>query len=149
MLSITSSLSKKSSHSHAMLVSDIGRFYMAIDHKLRLKDCRADNVYRFIEQISHLSRAGDVLMTYELFQSTSCLTKKNERMFCTGRRIKLGSYRTKKEVIELKKELQASRKQVQSTRQALKDFTNESSTLKKQRDNAREKVSRFKESKHC
>ena len=35
-----------------MLVSDIGRFYMAIDHKLRLKDCRADNVYRFIERIS-------------------------------------------------------------------------------------------------
>ena len=129
-----------------MLVSDIGRFYMAIDHKLRLKDCCADNVYRFIEQISYLSQAGDVLMTYELFQSTSCLTKNNERMFCMGRRIKLESYRTKKgEVIELKKELQASRKQVQSTRQALKDLTNESSTLKKQRDNAREKFSRFKE----
>ena len=46
-----------------------------------------------------------------------------ERMFCTGRRIKLRSYRTKKgEVIELKKELQASRKQVQSTRQALKEL---------------------------
>ena len=44
-----------------MLVSDIGRFYMAIDHKLRLKDCRADNVYRFIERMSHSSRAGDVL----------------------------------------------------------------------------------------
>ena len=130
---------KKWPLSHNASKSDIGRFYMAIDRNLRLKDCRADNIYRFIERISHSSRAGDVLMTYDNNSSLLVASQRTMRE-CSAQVEELNS-----EVIELKKELQASRKQLQSTRQALKDLTNESSTLKKQRDNAREKVSRFKE----
>ena len=42
----------------------IGRFYITIDIGLKVKGCRSDNAYRFIEGIAISSRPRDSVMKY-------------------------------------------------------------------------------------
>jgi hypothetical protein len=122
---------KKWPRSHSATKSMIGRFYIAIDMSLKIKGCRPDNAYRFIEGIAFSDRPRDSVMKYgyEAHQVKQCCDEM-KKLTVSYEAIKEESEKTKNELLH--------------THQALRDIRNELHVLKRQRDFAERKADKFK-----
>ena len=113
---------------------NVGRFYLAIDHRLRYEGVRPDKIYRFIENIS--KNTEDVPVMYQKDKLISC-SSTLEKSAAEMKDIE-------SELAALKEELIDSRKQLRSVKVALKDVTNQAELFKKQRDCAHQKAREYK-----
>ena len=133
---------KKWSITRGTTKQTIGNFYIAIDHNLKEKGSRADNVYRFIEGICKSKKPPDTLMSYGLDQAGADRCEvKSMQLEVKDCRDQVENITT--EYCELKKKFEASRRQLQAARQALRDVTDEKLKLQQQRDAAEKKATLF------
>ena len=102
----------------------IGRFYIAVDHNIRERGSRPDNVYRYIENVTSSSRHSDQPMVYYIHgikQMGSQLKK------CSEKLEKLNA-----ECIELRQRFEVSREQLKMAKLALHAANEKNVSLNRQ-----------------
>lgn len=112
----------------------IGKFYCAIDPNLKARGFQADNVYRFIERISHDAQSPNEVMSYGNRESL-IKAMHTEARACTDQMETLNT-----ECVQLKEKLEKSQKHLSCARKALQDITNEKFELQKQCKEAKTKA---------
>ena len=112
----------------------IGKFYIAIDHNLKEKSSRPDNVYRFIEGVVNSKQEPHELMVYVKDRNiVKDMTSQLEQ--CT-RQLEEVSLKYS----ELRQQFKTSRDQLKTTKLALRDITNENVHLKRKCQISKRKV---------
>ncbi len=117
--------------------TSIGNFYTQIDHFLKAKSTRADNIYRFVDSLAALP--PDQLVNYrrELLQKREIEKMKLEMENCSKEVETMCS-----EFRQVKEELKCSQDKLQRTEKVLKDVSNQRETVKKSRDFIKNKLAK-------
>ena len=101
----------------------IGRFYIAVDCKLKEKGSRPDNVYRYIDNITRSKRQSDEPMVYNI-QGVKEMGSQLKK--CSEKLEELNA-----ECTELRQRFEISRSQLKTAKLALRATTDENLSLKK------------------
>lgn len=114
----------------------IGKFYLEIDPFLRAKGGRADNIYRFVENMSKVPPDQPVNYRIELAQhKISTMRAEIEHCQEVVDRVSL-------EFGQLKEEFEQAKGKLQHTEKVLRDVTNQRDHLKKSRDFVKKNLTR-------
>ena len=114
----------------------IGKFYLEIDPLLRAKGGCADNIYRFVENLSKAPPDQPVNYRMELVQR-QIKTMKAEIEHCQEIVDKVSL-----EFGQLKEEFEQAKCKLQHTEKVLRDVTNQRDNLKKSRDFVKKNLTR-------
>ena len=116
----------------------IGKFYISIDHNLKEKGSRPDNVYRFIDGVTQSKQQSDKPMVYDHDHYQSEVKDMTAHLKQCTRQLSM-------ECLELKERFKTTNDRLQASELALRDLTNEKMHLERQRDISKHKVKRLKD----